>query len=27
AALVSSSRLRAALSGFHQRPVMYEVSQ
>ncbi|HGY1722688.1 TPA: hypothetical protein ACNVMQ_006055, partial [Klebsiella pneumoniae] len=25
--LVSSSRLRAALSGFHQRPVMYEVSQ
>ncbi|EPL5016266.1 TPA: hypothetical protein ACNKB6_005784, partial [Klebsiella pneumoniae] len=22
-----SSRLRAALSGFHQRPVMYEVSQ
>ncbi|EPH0766702.1 TPA: hypothetical protein ACNMPW_005435, partial [Klebsiella pneumoniae] len=26
-ALVSSSRLRAALSGFHQRPVMYEVSQ
>ncbi|HHL2792500.1 TPA: hypothetical protein ACQ48W_006058, partial [Klebsiella pneumoniae] len=21
------SRLRAALSGFHQRPVMYEVSQ
>ncbi|HGV5215679.1 TPA: hypothetical protein ACNHEI_005597, partial [Klebsiella pneumoniae] len=27
AALVSSSRLRAALSGFHQRPVLYEVSQ
>ncbi|EPD5166488.1 hypothetical protein ACSA31_005709, partial [Klebsiella pneumoniae] len=23
----SSSRLRAALSCFHQRPVMYEVSQ
>ncbi|HFS6110352.1 TPA: hypothetical protein ACH0WH_006002, partial [Klebsiella pneumoniae] len=21
------SRLRAALSGFHQRPVLYEVSQ
>ena len=27
AALVSSSRLRAALSGFHQRPVLYEVSR
>ncbi|HHP1855535.1 TPA: hypothetical protein ACR6V2_005680, partial [Klebsiella pneumoniae] len=27
AALVSSSRLRAALSGFHQSPVLYEVSQ